>query len=284
MVGIKSLAYASGSSAYKPRGNFIKAKGVVIGLKFAGRTDSRGARILHGNRGSKSGGAANASAALLLFALVAGVLLLLIAVFRHALGAPTSAGFWTIFLTPLLVAARFVGQLPPSAAHWLALGVLLLCIPLCALSFFLNCKIPDAIFSAVLAFQLFFVARVFNSFLPRAGAPTWAGLSLAQKLNLALGILLLLSIWLAWVFRPKPPTPYGNSAPSRITRFLKKRRLPSRIFGAILISLAIIAILYVSFLAFWHASTLVTPLRAIFAFLVCDVVYFIGKRFWMRLT
>ena len=259
-------------------------KGEIIGLKFAGRTDSRGGRILHGNRGSKSGGAANASAALLLFAVIAGVLLLLVAAFRVMLGAPVSAGFWTILFTPFLVAARLAGQLPPIAAAWLAAGVLLICVPLCAVSLLVNRKMPDAIFSAALAFQLFFVARVLNSFLPRAGAPSWAGLSLAQKLNLALGVLLLLSIWLAWVFRPKSPTPYSNSAPSRITKFLKKRRLPSRILGAILMSLAIIAILYLSVLAFWQASTPVTPLRAIMAFLVCDAIYFIGKRFWLRLT
>ena len=130
----------------------------------------------------------------------------------------------------------------------------------------------------------FFAARVGNSFLSPAGAPTWDALSLAQKLNLSLGVLALLAIWLAWVFRPKPPTPYGNSAPSRITKFLRKRRLPSRIVGAILMSLAIIAILYLSFLAFWQANILVTPLRAVLAFVICDAIYLAGKRFWMRLT
>ena len=143
---------------------------------------------------------------------------------------------------------------------------------------------PDAIFSAVLAFEFFFVARVFNSFLPRAGAPTWATLSLAQKLNILLGVLCITALWLAWGFKPKAPTPYQSSAPSRITRFLKKRRLPSRILGGVLMALAVVLIVLSAHSAFWDSSTLVTPLRAIFLFLVCDVVYYIGKRFWRRLS
>jgi len=221
---------------------------------------------------------------LLIFALVAGVLLLLVAAFRHMLGAPASASFWTIFFTPVLVAARFAGQSASSVAFWLAGGVLLLCGLLCVLSIAINRRLPDVVFSVILAWQLFFLARVSNSFLSPAGAPTWMALSLAQKMNLVLGVLWLLAVWLAWAFRPKPPTPYGNSAPSRITKFLRKRRLPSRILGAIFMALAIIAILYVSFLAFWQGSTLLTPLRAIFAFLVCDAIYFAGKKFWLRLT
>lgn len=143
---------------------------------------------------------------------------------------------------------------------------------------------PDVIFNAVLAWQLFFLARVANSFLSPAGAPTWDMLSVAQKLNLVLGVLLLLAVWLAWAMRAKPATPYGSSAPSRITRFLRKRRLPSRILGTILMAFAIIVILLVSRMAFWEGSTLITPIRAMVAFIVCDAIYITGKKLWLRLT
>jgi len=239
---------------------------------------------LHGAPGARRSAAPGASEGFLIFALVAGTLLLFVALFRYALGAPASAGFWTIFLTPLLVAARFAGQSAPVSALWLATGALILCAPLCVLAVVQNRKMPDALFSAALAFQLFFFARVFNSFLSSAGAPTWAALSRPQKINLVMGVLLLGALWLAWIFKPKPPTPYESSAPSRIKKFLRKRRLPSRILGGALMAFAIIAILLSARAAFWGGSTLLSPTRAVWVFLVCDAIYFAGKKFWRRLS
>ena len=221
---------------------------------------------------------------LLIFALLSGALLLLVAAFRFSLGAPVNTGFWKIFLTPVLVAARFAGQSSPFAAFWLAGGAILACALLCVLAILLNRRMPDVIFNALLAFQLFFVARVLNTFLSPAGAPTWPMLSTAQKLNLVTGLLLLIAVWLAWAMRPKPATPYQSSAPSRITKFLKKRRLPSRVLGAILMAFAVACILFTSHLAFWQGSAQLTPFRAILAFVVCDAIYFSGKKFWLRLT
>lgn len=221
---------------------------------------------------------------LLLLALAAGVLLLLVAAFRFALGAPASAGFWTIFFTPLLVAARFAGQSPPEVAFWSAGGVLVLTSLLCVVAILTNRRLPDVILNAMLAFQLFFVARFANTFLTPTGTPEWTALSLAQQLNFVLGVLLLLACWLAWTMRPKPSTPYQSSAPSRITRFLRKRRLPSRILGTVLMALAVIAVSIIARFAFWQASTVITPIDAIIAFIVCDGLYLAGKKLWLRLS
>lgn len=267
-------------------------------MKFSGRTDSRGARLLKRPYGARGGHSPLASYVALMVAVLLGVLLLIVAAFRHVLGAPESAGFVPILLTPLIVAARLAGEYRPESAWLLALGALVLGTLWRFVAPFLNRRAPDAILLALIAFQLFWLAYWGNSLLPRAGLPSWSILSLPQQLNMVFGVLLLLALIAAWILRPATGTSYDRSAPSRITGFLKKRRLRSRLGGAALMLLAAIIIFTVALIAFVDTSTPgaassgisaapqdapVSGPMALMIFLVADVIYAVGRKLWQRL-
>ena len=93
----------------------------------------------------------------------------------------------------------------------------------------------------------------------------------------------MLALVAAWMLRPTRPTPFSSSAPSRITSFLKKRRMRSRIVGAILMALAIVAIFGVAYLAFARTKDGIQPIFALPVVLVADTIYFGGRKLWQRL-
>lgn len=214
-------------------------------------------------------------------------LCLLVAIFRHALGANARAGFWPVFGTLPIVLARLAQQSPVSSALWLAVGVLIAGALWHLGALLLNRRTPDAIFLALLAFQFFFLARFCGSLLPFAAPLVLSGLVLAQKINGVLQVVLLV-VLAAWSTRPAASPGYENSAPSRVTRFLKKRRMPSRIAGVLIMALTIIATLASSRLVFGEANIFTNIFPAlqppiIFGvWLALDGFYFLGRALWQR--
>jgi hypothetical protein len=270
----------------------VPHSGEAIALKFSGRTDSRGARLLKKSYGRAPGSGSTPAAGrniALCLALACAVLWLLTAALRHVLGAPQSAGFIPILLTPMLVAARWAAQVPAGFGWWLALGVLLpgalwhFTAPL------LKRRSGDAVFAALLALELFWLLRWYNSRLPSAGAPLWNDLSRAQQASLALGVLLIVFLLAAWLLSPDTRAGYGSSAPSRITSFMRKRRLPSRIAGVVLMTLAIALIGFTILQLEADAARAVffgllsAPLLFVF-WVVLDAAYLVGRKMWRRLT
>ena len=266
--------------------------GDAIALKFSGRTDSRGARLLKKSyaRAPRSGSTPTAASAVaLLLALACGALWLLAGTLKAVLGAPPGAGFVSILLTPFLVAARWAAQLPAGFGWWLALGVLLLGALWHFTAPFLQRRGGDAVFASLIALEVFWFLRWQNSRLAPAGAPAWSQLSLAQQASLALGVLLMLSLLAAWLLLPATRASYENSAPSRVTSFIKKRRLPSRIVGLVLMALAIGVVVWTAFgLRENVARTVLFGLFSaplLFGFWIAlDAVYCVGRKMWRRLT
>ncbi len=211
------------------------------------------------------------------------------AALRHTLGAPAGAGFVSILLTPFIVAARWSSHFPASVGWWLAMGVLLLGTLWHFAAPFLKRRGSDAVFAALLTLEIFWLLRWYNSSLSGAGAPTWSGLSHAQQASLALGVLLCASLLGAILLLPAPRANYENAAPSRVTGFMKKRRLPSRIAGAVLMAL-VLALVAMTTLQLHEGVTnpiffglLSAPLLFVF-WTVLDAIYFVGRKMWRRLT
>jgi hypothetical protein len=258
-----------------------------MGLKFAGRTESRGARFLHGTPARvRSRGASTHLQTRPTLAGVAGllgVLCLLVAALRHVLGASARTGFWSVFAVLPVVAMRLAHRAAPEAALWLAGAVLVIGALWYLASRFLARRAPDAFLAALLAFQLFFVLRLGGAQLPSAGTLSFAALSLSQKIVLVLQ-LILIALLVAWSTRPVRTSGYESSAPSRVTGFLKKRRLPSRIAGAFLAAFAIIATVISARLGFGDASTpvLLRPPLLFVVWLALDGLYVIGRTLWQR--
>jgi hypothetical protein len=217
------------------------------------------------------------------------VLWLLAAALRHVLGAPQSAGFISTLLTPPIVAARWLSHVPASAGWWLALGVLLLGALWHFAAPFLKRRGGDAVFSALLAMELFWLLRWYNTRLSAAGAPSWDDLSHAQQICLVLGVLVIVFLIGAALLLPATRASYENSAPTRVTSFMKKRRLPSRIAGLVLMMLAIGVIAFTAFqleAGVTHEvffGLLSAPLLFIF-WIVLDAIYYLGRRMWRRLA
>lgn len=257
-----------------------------MGLKFAGRTPSRGSRFLRGApgvRGPHTGPVFFSTSSFLALALLLGVLCLAVALLRSSLGAPQAA-FWPVLFSLPVIALRLCHQATPDAALWLAGGVLAGATLWHIAARLLNRRAPDALLLAVLAFQAFFVARYAGTFLPPAGPLSISALSLPQKINAGLQLLLLLLAAL-WSTHPLASAGYESSAPSRVMSFLKKRRMPLRIAGALMVAFAIIATYAISEIGFQESSTLpVFQPPLIFAlYLALDGCYFVGRALWQRI-
>jgi hypothetical protein len=145
----------------------------------------------------------------------------------------------------------------------------------------------DAFLLALLAFELFFILRYGGSLLPTAGPLSFGALTLPQKLNVFLQLALLVVVFF-WSTRPAHATGYETSAPSRVTSFLKKRRMPSRIAGVLLAALAILATVLSARLGFSAADLelpapafLLPPLLFVI-WLALDGLYLIGRTLWQR--
>jgi hypothetical protein len=217
------------------------------------------------------------------------VLWLLVAALRHVLGAPQSAGFVSTLLTPFIVAARWLSHVPASAGWWLALGVLLLGALWHFAAPFLKRRGGDALLAALLALEIFWLLRWQNTRLSPAGAPSWNDLSHAQQASLVLGVLVFVCLIGAALLLPATRASYENSAPTRVTSFMKKRRLPSRITGLLLMVLAVGAVVFTAFqleAGVTHKvffGLLSAPLLFIF-WIVLDAIYYLGRKMWRRLT
>lgn len=261
-------------------------------MKFAGRTDSRGARFLHGRARNGARGRDRLAGVLIAAAVAVGVLCLLVAFSRSLLGAPPTVGFWPTFFALPLAMARLAHRAAFESGLLMAGGVLVLAAlwKLCA-SFFVR-RALDPVFCGLLVFQLFLVCRFGGALLPAAGPLTWQALALGQKINVALAALVFALLLVAWCGRVAP---VGNSAsaPSRITGFLKKRRMPLRIAGVVLMFIAAVATFLVGARLFdllpagaplttRSAPSEMEPAWFLVGFVLADIVYAFGYRFWRR--
>lgn len=212
------------------------------------------------------------------------MLCLLVALFRSQLGAPAGATFWTTFVTLPIVVARLAYQNPPETSFLVAGGVLLVGAVWCFLAPVVRRRPLDAILLALLAFQFFFVARYANSLLTPAGSLSFGALSLPQKINL-ISQLALAGLLLFWSIQLPYASGYESSAPSRVTGFLKKRRLPSRIAGILLAAVAISLTVITARMAFSNESTpfLLQPPLLFGIWIALDGLYLIGRAFWQRI-
>jgi hypothetical protein len=210
------------------------------------------------------------------------VLCLLIAALRHLLGASAHSGFWSVFGVLPVIAMRLAHRAAPEAALQLASVVFIIGVIWYYASYFLARRGLDAFLAALLAFQLFFVLRYGGALLPTAGSLSFAALSLPQKIVLIVQLVLVAMLCAAST-RPARSSGYENSAPSRVTSFLKKRRLPSRIAGAFLAACAIFATVLSARLGFESSSAFVLPPLLLFVFwLALDGLYLIGRTLWQR--
>lgn len=87
-----------------------------------------------------------------------------------------------------------------------------------------------------------------------------------------------------WALKPLHSKPYENSAPSRITGFLRKRRLPSRILGVVLMVLSAAIIGETARRFFFAEGDITMPALALTIFVLADALYLSGRRLWQRLT
>jgi hypothetical protein len=205
------------------------------------------------------------------------------AFFRHILGAAESVGFWSVLGILPIVAMRLAHRAAPEVAFWLAGGVLVLGALWQLTARFVARRAPDALLAALLGFQIFFVLRFGGSLLPSAGTLSFTGLALAQKITFFLQTLLFVLL-IVWSARPSERHDYTSSAPSRVTGFLKKRRLPARIGGALLIVIAFGTTVFSVCCTAESASTplLLAPPLLFIVWLALDGLYVIGRTLWQR--
>jgi hypothetical protein len=259
-----------------------------MGLKFAGRTESRGGRFLHGTARRHRSTLPGAAPSLATFISGAAVVLLLAcvlsAVFREALGANPRLAFWPALMTLPVVLCRVAGQSSAAFSYAVAGGVLLVAGLWHLIAMFTGRRTHDAILAALLAFQTFFVFRYLNTLLPPAGPLSVGALSLPQKINLGLESLLLLLALVAVGARPRPNTTGYASAPSRVTGFLRRRRLPWRIAGVLLMALTVFFTWFTSAPGEYQGSAFVLlRMPALFAvWIALDGLYLIGRALWQR--
>ncbi len=152
----------------------------------------------------------------------------------------------------------------------------------------------DALFFALLAFELFALLRWPGLLAPSTTVPGWEALSTLEKSSLILALSFLLSLLAAWMLRPKYGKTYQMSAPTRITSFLKKRRRRMLFIGGALMIVAVGGIIGATQLAFdgripgfyrgGEYEIVLAPAMAMLVFLICDAVYLLGRHYWYRLT
>lgn len=148
---------------------------------------------------------------------------------------------------------------------------------------FLERRAPDSVFLALLVFQLFFLFRYLNTFLPSAGPFNLAGLSPPQKMTAILQVatLVFAALWFSRINSTAPE----HSAPSRVMGFLRRRRMPARILGLICMAVAIGATYWTATnppaeilsTPHWQSPPLIFGL-----WLACDAFYLAGRALWMR--
>jgi len=152
----------------------------------------------------------------------------------------------------------------------------------------------DALFFALLAFELFTLIRWQGLLSPPRAVPEWQALSAIEKCTLALAVSLLLSLLAAWMLRPKHGKTYQMSAPTRVTGFLKKRRRRMLFIGGAFMAVAVGGVIAATQLAFdgsipglyrgGEYEIVLAPTLAMLVFVVCDAIYLLGRHYWYRLT
>jgi len=112
----------------------------------------------------------------------------------------------------------------------------------------------------------------------------WRQLSLAQRINTVLGLVAALA--LLWLWGSGARNSSSVSAPSRVVGFLRKRRLPARVLGVLLMVLAfagsIAAALVTMGTHFKGSMATLSPLYAILAWVLLDLLYLYGRGLWRR--
>jgi hypothetical protein len=259
-----------------------------MGLKFAGRTDSRGARFLHGSARRRKSTLPGAGPSFegIAFGTIAAIVLLcvLVAALRHILGASERLAFWPAFLTFPVVLARLAGHSATSTSLTFSTVVLLLAGVWHFGAKFVGRRSVDAILTALAAFELFFFFRYINFLLPSAGPLSFGALALPQKINLILQVMAAMVALCLAAATPLPTSGYGDSAPSRVTSFLRRRRLPWRVAGVLLMALVCAGVIASGLLAFDATDAPeVLQAPAIFTvWLALDGLYFVGRAMWQR--
>lgn len=120
---------------------------------------------------------------------------------------------------------------------------------------------------------------------PLALGAAWETLSRAQRINTVLGLLAcvaLLWMWGAQSSKRAAPLP----GPQRAVGFLRRRRLSARGAAALLMALAFIGSIAVAVVCLSWSSNLIssalTPLHAVFGWLLLDALFLWGLRLWQR--
>jgi hypothetical protein len=117
----------------------------------------------------------------------------------------------------------------------------------------------------------------------------WRSLARAQQINTLLGVLALSAFLWAWGAEGvrKTQAPLG---PNRALGFLRRKRLFGRLLGALLVLGAFAGSIWVAVLTmsgtYKHLPLVqqlgLTPLHALFAWIVLDALYFYGRALWQR--
>ena len=114
----------------------------------------------------------------------------------------------------------------------------------------------------------------------------WDELSRAQRINTVLGLAALAALLWLWGAGPRNST--HVSAPSRVVGFLRRRRLPARVLGLLLMLIAVALSIGATLLTmgnhFKGHGTLPTlsPLYAIGAWILLDMLYLYARGLWRR--
>lgn len=118
----------------------------------------------------------------------------------------------------------------------------------------------------------------------RALGAAWKTLSRAQRVCTALVLLALAALTWAWGARP-PRREVVLSGPTRVIGFLKRRRLQMRAPAFLLMLLAWIGSLAAAIYCLSWTQKIVPgigPLHAVSAWILCDALYWWGRKMWQR--
>jgi hypothetical protein len=119
-----------------------------------------------------------------------------------------------------------------------------------------------------------------------AGA-AWRQLSIAQRINTIFGLAALAA--LIWLWGSGARNSSHVSAPSRVVGFLRRRRMPARVLGLLLMVLAFALCIGAALITMGThfkgsagALLSLSPLYAIFSWILFDALYLYGRGLWRR--
>ena len=130
--------------------------------------------------------------------------------------------------------------------------------------------------------------RVALAFAPQprgAWRGAWGDLSTAQKLNALLWLVALFALTWLWGSQAAPDA-YAPLGPDAAWSFLRRRRLPPRLLGFLLMSGAVLGSLWAceATLHLPSARLTLAPLQVLLVWLLCDLVFSGARLLWRRKT